>query len=142
VFDIITPSLSDGVEVALAECMLLVSQVINEFPGLLELPVEFTLFHTKCNVLFSNEPFIEFLQVTDYVLSRVDHHLHSELGDILLKGKTNFGTKRGALLRCGIPRSLIDEIEIFCSQGHFRLNWQLHRLIRLHSKFGGAFELY
>lgn len=49
-FDIITPSLSDGVEAAMAECLVIVCQVIDAFPGLHNLPLEFRLFHSDCEL--------------------------------------------------------------------------------------------
>lgn len=55
--------------------------------------------------------------VRDHILSIVDSRLHSELQMIMSKNRTSFNAKRIALLRCGVPKLVVDEIELFSSPG-------------------------
>jgi hypothetical protein len=57
------------------------------------------------------------LAVSDYVLSRIEDGKHPEVRNILLNPKLTFNQKRGALLQCGLPRALVDEIEVFSTSG-------------------------
>ncbi|KZS96040.1 Serine/threonine-protein kinase [Sistotremastrum niveocremeum HHB9708] len=101
VFDIITPSLTGGLEAAVAECLCIMHEIMNKFPGL-STPFEFRLFH---------------YQILDTILARVSEAQRKEMMDVLSQEKSTFPQKRSILLHKRISRAIIDDIE--CLMGTF-----------------------
>lgn len=95
VFDIITPDIVNGQSAAAAEAIAIVNSCIDGFANLGH--YEIHISHTK------------FL---DLALARVPADLRSEVLKVLDQSKSSQSQKRSILLRKGVPRSVVDELEI------------------------------
>ncbi|CCM05314.1 uncharacterized protein FIBRA_07528 [Fibroporia radiculosa] len=95
VFDIITPDLDFGPSAAAAEAMAIVNDCLNNFAGLGQI-YEIHISHS---------------QILDIALDRVSGELREAATEILTQLKSSQPQKRSMLLRKGIPRNTVDELE-------------------------------
>ncbi|KAL4251194.1 non-specific serine/threonine protein kinase [Abortiporus biennis] len=95
VFDIITPDIENGPSAATAEAITIVNSCIDNFANLGS--YEFHISHTK---------------FFDIALSRVSQDLRAEVIKVLDQSKSSQSQKRSILLRKGIPRNIVDELEV------------------------------
>ncbi|ELU43949.1 other/PEK/GCN2 protein kinase [Rhizoctonia solani AG-1 IA] len=87
IFDIITPDTDkDSIGAAEAECMRVVDEVLSIFPGTREQQIEIYLTH--------------------------DGHINPQAEEILSQTRSSFPQKRAHLSRLGVPRNVVDLIEI------------------------------
>ncbi|KAH9943970.1 hypothetical protein B0H21DRAFT_747282 [Amylocystis lapponica] len=96
VFDIITPDLVTGPSAASAETILIVNDCFNRFANLAQ-SYEIHVSHTN---------------ILDIALERISADLRATVIDILKQTKSSQSQKRSMLLRKGIPRNLVDELEV------------------------------
>ncbi|KAH8096907.1 hypothetical protein BXZ70DRAFT_945142 [Cristinia sonorae] len=95
VFDIITPDLVNGQTVATAEALSLVHSCIDGFAN-----------------LSSYEIYISHSKIYDIAMGRVSPDLRSEVIKVLDQSKSSQSQKRSILLRKGVPRATVDELEV------------------------------
>ncbi|THH28609.1 hypothetical protein EUX98_g5583 [Antrodiella citrinella] len=94
VFDIITPDIVNGQTVATAEAISLVHSCIEGFAN-----------------LQSYEIFVSHSRIYDIAIGRISPELRSEVIKVLDQPKSSQSQKRSILLRKGVPRSTVDELE-------------------------------
>jgi hypothetical protein len=56
-------------------------------------------------------------QVIELALSRVPHDIRESVIEIILQAKSTWAQKRAMLLKKGLLRSTVDELEILCDTG-------------------------
>jgi hypothetical protein len=56
-------------------------------------------------------------QVIDLALSRVPHDIRDSVIEIITQAKSTWAQKRAMLLKKGLLRSTVDELEILCDTG-------------------------
>lgn len=56
-------------------------------------------------------------QVIELALSRVPHDIRDSVIDIIMQTKSTWAQKRAMLLKKGLLRSTVDELEILCDTG-------------------------
>ncbi|KAI0077507.1 Serine/threonine-protein kinase [Panus rudis PR-1116 ss-1] len=95
VFDIITPDVVNGSAAAAAEAISIVNTCIESFANLGS--YEIHISHTK---------------IYDTALSRISAELRSEVIKVLDQSKSSQSQKRSNLLRKGVPRNVVDELEV------------------------------
>jgi len=95
VFDIITPDIVSGQSAAAAEAIAIVNNCLEGFANLdhYEIHISHTKFH-------------------DLALARISADLRSEVVNVLDQSKSSPSQKRSILLRKGVPRNVVDELEI------------------------------
>jgi len=98
VFDIITPDLAQGTAAAAAEAIALVNECINSFPGLAAAQYEISITHSK---------------LKEVALKKIPIKQHKHVLEILSQSKSSFAQKRAALLRLGLSRSIVDDLEMW-----------------------------
>ncbi|OBZ78007.1 Serine/threonine-protein kinase gcn2 [Grifola frondosa] len=96
VFDIITPDLTTGPSAAAAEAISIVNDCLDNFANLGQY-YEIHISHSK---------------ILEFALDRVPAELRTAVTDILNQTKSSQSQKRSMLLRKGISRTVVDELEI------------------------------
>jgi translation initiation factor 2-alpha kinase 4 len=96
VFDIITPDLEYGPVAASAEIIAVASDCLDNFPNLAQ-NYDIHISHSK---------------LVEIALNRVTVDARSSVTEILLQSKSTPAQKRALLLKKGLPRTTIDELEI------------------------------
>jgi hypothetical protein len=56
-------------------------------------------------------------QVIELALSRVPHDIRDSVIEIIMQAKSSWAQKRAMLLKKGLLRSTVDELEILCDTG-------------------------
>lgn len=56
-------------------------------------------------------------QVIELALSRVPHDIRDSVNEIIAQAKSSWAQKRAMLLKKGLLRSTVDELEILCDTG-------------------------
>ncbi|KAH7340654.1 kinase-like domain-containing protein [Rhizoctonia solani] len=97
IFDIITPDTDmDSIGAAEAECMRVADEVLSIFPGTREQQIELHLTHDGLT------------RDIRKTLADID----SQAEEILSQSRSSFPQKRAHLSRLGVPRSVVDVIEV------------------------------
>lgn len=97
IFDIITPDTDvDSIGAAEAECMRVVDEVLSIFPGIREQAIELYLTHDGL------------IRDVRKILADIDPRAE----EILTQSRSSFPQKRASLSRLGVPRNIVDVIEI------------------------------
>ncbi|KAL6299472.1 kinase-like domain-containing protein [Sparassis latifolia] len=96
VFDIITPDMETGPSAAAAEAIAIVSECLNKFANLAQSYV-IHISHSK---------------ILEIALERVSAELRTLVTDVLNQMKSSQSQKRSMLLRKGVPRHIVDELEV------------------------------
>ncbi|KIY67256.1 Serine/threonine-protein kinase [Cylindrobasidium torrendii FP15055 ss-10] len=116
VFDIITPDLAAGPVAAGAEVLAVVDSCLNTFPNL----------GTRFEVYMSHSTII------DTMLNRVPPPLRNVVVDVMSQTKSTMPQKRSSLLKKGLLRSTIDELDVL-SDTYEDLEQVIFRLDKLAS---------
>jgi hypothetical protein len=66
-------------------------------------------------------------QVIELALSRVPHDIRESVIEIIMQVKSTWAQKRAMLLKKGLLRSTVDELEILCDTGVVPLGFLTHR---------------
>ncbi|OCH91731.1 Serine/threonine-protein kinase [Obba rivulosa] len=114
VFDIITPDLRTGLSAAAAEAISIVNDCLNCFATLGQ-HYDIHISHSK---------------ILELALERVPLDLRTAVTDILSQTKSSQSQKRSMLLRKGIARSIVDELEVL-SEADEDLDGLLGRLEKI-----------
>ncbi|KAJ3481924.1 hypothetical protein NLI96_g7338 [Meripilus lineatus] len=94
IFDIITPDVVNGHCVSAAEAIAVVNSCMETFANL---EYEVRVSHSK---------------ILDVAFSRIPNELQSEVAKVLDQTKVSQSQKRAILLRKGVPRNIVDELEV------------------------------
>ncbi|KAH9956146.1 hypothetical protein BC827DRAFT_1139950 [Russula dissimulans] len=96
VFDIISTDVANSGPVSIAESIIIVNQCLDSFPNLSQ-HYEIHISHSK---------------VIELALSRVPHDIRDSVIEIILQVKSSWAQKRAMLLKKGLLRSIVDELEV------------------------------
>ncbi|KAL0961127.1 hypothetical protein HGRIS_006101 [Hohenbuehelia grisea] len=99
IFDIISPDLASGPVAAAAEILVIANNCLSSFPMLSQL-YDIHVSHSE---------------IVRIVLGRIPENLRSSVIDILLQSKSSTPQKRALLLKKGLLRSVIDELEVLAA---------------------------
>lgn len=123
VFDIISPDLEFGAVAAGAEIIAVASDCLDSFPNLAQ-NYDIHISHSKCESIFiyiyiyirntksSNA-------VVEIAMNRVTADARSSVVEIILLSKSTPAQKRALLLKKGLPRTAVDELEILSEVGQW-----------------------
>lgn len=121
VFDIISQDLEYGAVAAGAEIIAVASDCLDSFPNLAQ-NYDIHISHSKCeSVVFK----IFFLNtkssdaVVEIAMNRVAADARSSVAEIILQSKSTPAQKRALLLKKGLPRTTVDELEILSEVGQW-----------------------
>lgn len=115
VFDIVTPDVATGLEVATAELIGIMNECLSAFPNLGH-NYEIHVSHSSSESDELPWPMIAHLLmsmslVSDVALGRVPENLRTNVTDILSQTKSSSSQKRALLIKKGLLRSTVDELE-------------------------------
>ncbi|TDL16229.1 Serine/threonine-protein kinase [Rickenella mellea] len=96
VFDIVTPDMLKGPEVAIAELVSIMGEILDAFPNLGQ-NFDIHISHSK---------------VAEIAMNRVPKELRASVTDVLSQTKSSSSQKRASLLKQGLLRSTADELEV------------------------------
>lgn len=96
VFDIITQDLASGPVAAGAEIIALSNDIVNAFPGLQN------TYHIR----------VSHSHIVEIAMSRVSQEQRASVTEILLQSKSSPSQKRALLLKKGLARPLVDDLEV------------------------------
>ena len=65
----------------------------------------------------------DYFKVIELALSRVPHDIRESVVEIILQAKSTWAQKRAMLLKKGLLRSTVDELEILCDTGVPRVDF-------------------
>ncbi|VDB92332.1 unnamed protein product [Peniophora sp. CBMAI 1063] len=95
-FDIIAHDVASGANVSVAECIIVANEILDVFPGLSAL-YEIRISHSA---------------VVDMCLERIPEKSRQAALDILAQSKSSWSQKRALLVKKGLLRSVVDELEV------------------------------
>ncbi|KAI5119391.1 hypothetical protein M0805_005934 [Coniferiporia weirii] len=95
IFDIITPDMMNGLEVASAEMVALMDECLGTFPNLSK-TYQIHVSHSK---------------ISEIVMSRIPENLRECVIDVLQAAKTTSSQRRASLQKKGFQKTIIDELE-------------------------------
>ena len=121
VFDIISPELEYGAVAAGAEIIAVASDCLDSFPNLAQ-NYDIHISHSKCESVFKIVVFFppntkSSNAVVEIAMKRVTADARSSVTEIILQSKSTPAQKRALLLKKGIPRTAVDELEILSEVG-------------------------
>lgn len=126
VFDIITPDLEWGPIASAAEVISILNACLNTFANIGQY-YEMHISHSKSkhNVYFFlfYRPHLCPPSVLDLAMERVAADLRAQVIDVLNQTKSSQSQKRANLLRKGIPRNVVDELEVLTEIGEPSLDF-------------------
>ncbi|KAH9994612.1 hypothetical protein BJV77DRAFT_1059858 [Russula vinacea] len=96
VFDIISTDVTNSGPVSIAESIIIMNECLDSFPNLSQ-HYEIHISHSK---------------VIELALSRVPHDIRDSVIEIITQAKSSWAQKRAMLLKKGLLRSTVDELEI------------------------------
>lgn len=112
IFDIIAHDVASGANVSVAECIIVANEILDMFPGLSAL-YEIHISHSTGEFAsLSRQSDIERHLVVDTCLDRIPEKSRQGVLDILAQSKSSWSQKRALLLKKGLLRSSIDELEV------------------------------
>ncbi|KAI0320013.1 hypothetical protein OF83DRAFT_1275377 [Amylostereum chailletii] len=95
-FDIITTDVANGMAVSTAEAIIIVNECLDSFPSLSQ-QYEIRISHS-C--------------IIDAALNRVPVEMRSAVVDVITQTKSSWPQKRAMLLKKGLLKSVVDELEV------------------------------
>lgn len=96
VFDIISTDIANSGPVSTAESIIIMNECLDSFPNLSQ--------HYEIYISHSN--------VVELALSRVPHDIRDPIVEIITQAKSSWAQKRAMLLKRGLLRSTVDELEV------------------------------
>ena len=125
VFDIITPDLEYGPIAASVEIIAVASDCLDSFPNLAQ-NYDIHISHSKCAFFFSGVYclmkhliLIDKFVVVQIAMNRVTADARSSVTEIILQSKSTPAQKRASLLKKGLLRTTVDELEILSEVGQW-----------------------
>ena len=120
VFDIISPDLEYGAVAAGAEIIAVASDCLDSFPNLAQ-NYDIHISHSKCEpavfIFYSLNTKSSWNAVVQIAMNRVTADTRSSVTEIILQSKSTPAQKRALLLKKGLPRTTVDELEILSEVG-------------------------
>ncbi|KAI9457648.1 kinase-like domain-containing protein [Lactarius psammicola] len=96
VFDIISTDIANSGPVSTAESIIIMNECLDSFPNLSQ--------HYEIHISHSN--------VVELALGRVPHEIRDPIIEIITQAKSSWAQKRSMLLKRGLLRSTVDELEV------------------------------
>ena len=115
VIDVVTPDTEHGPRASTAEMLRIIDDCLNIFPSLAQ-QYQIHISHSR------SKSWLQVLQclglnlsfsVYDMAMNHVPPHLRVSVLDILNQAKPSFAQKRTMLLKKGLQKQTIDELELF-----------------------------
>ncbi|KAI0266451.1 kinase-like domain-containing protein [Gloeopeniophorella convolvens] len=97
VLDIISTDIANGGPVSIAELIIIINECLDTYPSLSQ-HYEIHISHSK---------------IIELALNRVPHDIRDAVVDIILQTRSTWAQKRSMLLKKGLLRSTVDELEVF-----------------------------
>lgn len=120
VFDIITTDLATGGSAAIAEAIIVMQECLNSFPNLAQ-HYELHISHSKSKLHAYPSDNVQvslvFHTVIDIAVNRIPESKRSAVLEILTQTRSSWSQKRSALLKTGLARSMVDELEVLNDTG-------------------------
>jgi hypothetical protein len=127
VFDIISTDVANGCPVSIAESIIIMDECLDSFPTLSQ-HYEIHISHSKGNVSYSRCCFdADGCQVIELALNRVPHDIRDSVLEIITQAKSSWAQKRALLLKKGLLRSTVDELEVLSDTGRTPLVFWTNR---------------
>lgn len=96
VFDIITTDVANGISASTAEAIIILNEVLDSFPDLSQ-TYEIHISHSR---------------IIDSALNRIPEDMRNHVVDVITQTKSSWAQRRSILLKKGLLRSTVDELEI------------------------------
>ncbi|KAI0051565.1 Serine/threonine-protein kinase [Auriscalpium vulgare] len=96
VFDIITTDVANGTSASIAEGLIIINECLDSFPTLAQ--------HYEIHISHST--------IIDLALKRIPADMRSSVVETIVQTKSSWAQKRAMLLKKGLLRSTVDELEV------------------------------